>query len=64
MRYKILIVPVGVRLLLCVDSQSEVHAVNLDQGVNVQSSLQGIRQSWTSEGIGSAHVMHSLTSTE
>ena len=63
MKYKILILPVRVLLRVRVDSQSEAHDVNLDQGVNVQSSLQGIRQSWTMEGIGSAHFKHSLTLT-
>jgi len=52
------------RLLLLVDSQSSEHAVNLDQGVNVQSSLQGTRHSCTRAGIAPAHRMQSPTSAE
>lgn len=52
------------RLLVLVDSQSNEHAVNLDQGVNVQSSLQGTRHSCTRGGIGPAHLMHSVTSAD
>lgn len=58
------ILPVSDRLLVFVDSQSNEHAVNLDQGVNVQSSLQGMRQSCTRGGIGPAHFMHSETSAD
>lgn len=47
------------RLLLLVVSQSEEQAVNLDQGVNVQSSLQGTRHSWTRAGI--APAPHAVT---